>query len=1262
MPPTKTSCTSLVAWQRKREVDHALRARPIIVILLLTTLAFSLIPTATLVVVPPTPDMGGVVRGPTEVGARLAAYTPHVPIHINGTHDFIAQGWPGSGTVDDPFIISGLNITYDIGVPLIEIVNTSAYFIIRDCVLNQLSAGEVAVNLMDTFEATLEYLTITSVHEGISLTDADYTRVWYSEIESQSDSIAVITSPNVELHNLTLTTSKTAAMVGFSRGFSMEYVTVQGDPSWYAFIIGGSDWLDLTSVTVNQGFAFASISGCSHVHVSDSVGLDVTHGIVVSDIDDLQVDNCRFDTRGGGYGFFAGSPFSTDLVFRDCEFTGGTTAIALGSQAHNTYVAGCTFSSWKSGIQLSDAHNFTLANSTLEEIDTGEALSLDNLSDVTVTGNSFSDIAASDAIYLTDTVDVLIQGNTFADVSHAGLNAYGVNDTVFRHNAVTSTGNGIWAEQAHNWTMYSNNFTDVTAALSFYNCSDLLARMNRVDKTSGVALYFDDLSGSLNITENWIEKCDSNSIYVTSVTGSVIVEHNSVMECEHGVYLADIDKTVVQFNYLRDVVQSAIFVVSIPDCTVFNNTIAGESVAGIAGAFVRGASFVNNTMTGCGFYFMSGYPVDSYVFTMENNMVNGLPVYYGFNETGIGIDGSLYGEIIVINSTNVIVHGGYFPSSTSAVLAYYSTHVEITGITARNSVAAIVIDDSDDVTVTDCSFDGSPGTWIVRLEQFNNLTLRNVTVLGHGSHGYAMHLENGVGLVLDNVRTSNTFSNYFYDVDNVTMTNCEFAHTAFATVQVSESQYWVIDGSTFIDGQYGLYMTGSTDCVINGSTFMYATYYGIYAPSSSDRRNNVTHCYFEGSESGLYLSDGQDWNILYNTFRWNTQYGLRMRSTTGVAVYGNTFVGNMISNGYDDQVEYWDDGVDTGNMWDDYSGSGVYTIAGAGATDRYPSRYLPTTPILSNPLDVEYPEGTNTYEVVWYALDDSLSHWVATMDGQPLAQDAWDYDNITIDVGGLPYGDHVLVLTLYDVDQNNVTDTLYIHVYDDTPPQVTGPDYVIAFSGGTDQTISWKVNDLHPANYSIYVDDDLYAEGEWSGDEIAMNVAGLSPGDYVITIVVRDQDLNEATAITNLRMLMDTDTPTLDSPSDITIYVGSYASIVWTGTDEHPDAYEVAMNSTAMESGPWGGGTIVFSLDGLDVGHYEFTLTVRDAAGKTATDTVRVTVVALPPSVPPGQQTTTTTTPAGGFEPMTLAMVAAGGVVVVAVIGGALYVRKRRSS
>ena len=42
-----------------------------------------------------------------------AAYTPHAPITITSNADFSTQGWPGSGTVDDPYVIEGLNITSD---------------------------------------------------------------------------------------------------------------------------------------------------------------------------------------------------------------------------------------------------------------------------------------------------------------------------------------------------------------------------------------------------------------------------------------------------------------------------------------------------------------------------------------------------------------------------------------------------------------------------------------------------------------------------------------------------------------------------------------------------------------------------------------------------------------------------------------------------------------------------------------------------------------------------------------------------------------------------------------------------------------------------------------------------------------------------------------------------------------------------------------------------------------------------------------------
>ncbi|MCK5606020.1 hypothetical protein KAR91_29245, partial [Candidatus Pacearchaeota archaeon] len=74
-----------------------------------------------------------------EPGSRLESYeyTNHVPVIINGTADFGSQGWPGAGSVSSPYIISGLNISYDIGIPGISIMNTDAYFVIRDCLIDQ---------------------------------------------------------------------------------------------------------------------------------------------------------------------------------------------------------------------------------------------------------------------------------------------------------------------------------------------------------------------------------------------------------------------------------------------------------------------------------------------------------------------------------------------------------------------------------------------------------------------------------------------------------------------------------------------------------------------------------------------------------------------------------------------------------------------------------------------------------------------------------------------------------------------------------------------------------------------------------------------------------------------------------------------------------------------------------------------------------------------------------------------------------------------
>lgn len=56
------------------------------------------------------------------------------PIVINGNDDFLTGGWPGNGTEEAPYTISGLEITQT-SSPCVSVSNTSAYFVITDCVL-----------------------------------------------------------------------------------------------------------------------------------------------------------------------------------------------------------------------------------------------------------------------------------------------------------------------------------------------------------------------------------------------------------------------------------------------------------------------------------------------------------------------------------------------------------------------------------------------------------------------------------------------------------------------------------------------------------------------------------------------------------------------------------------------------------------------------------------------------------------------------------------------------------------------------------------------------------------------------------------------------------------------------------------------------------------------------------------------------------------------------------------------------------------------
>ncbi|MDD1771384.1 MAG: right-handed parallel beta-helix repeat-containing protein [Methanomassiliicoccales archaeon] len=101
-------------------------------------------------------------------------------IDINGTADFHAQAdhknWAGTGTKANPYIISGLVIECDANQTAINIMNTDAYFSIRDCSMTAISQDNIdkgssssGVELVNVTNGRLSDLAINGFVYGITI-------------------------------------------------------------------------------------------------------------------------------------------------------------------------------------------------------------------------------------------------------------------------------------------------------------------------------------------------------------------------------------------------------------------------------------------------------------------------------------------------------------------------------------------------------------------------------------------------------------------------------------------------------------------------------------------------------------------------------------------------------------------------------------------------------------------------------------------------------------------------------------------------------------------------------------------------------------------------------------------------------------------------------------------------------------------------------------------------------------------------------------
>jgi parallel beta-helix repeat protein len=204
-------------------------------------------------------DRTGVPVREDPIAFRILALTVHDPILIDGNAGFTGLNAStgitrGSGTVDDPYIIEGWEIS-SYSPNSIEIENADVDFVIQDCYVH---AGTEAIYLNSCSHGTIRNCTCSGNGNGIGLVYSDNNTVVYNNCSSNNNDGIILDHSN---NNSLTGNSCSGGYDGISLSYSVGNVLADNNCSSNSFGInlGNSDYNSL--VENNCSSSIISLSG-----------------------------------------------------------------------------------------------------------------------------------------------------------------------------------------------------------------------------------------------------------------------------------------------------------------------------------------------------------------------------------------------------------------------------------------------------------------------------------------------------------------------------------------------------------------------------------------------------------------------------------------------------------------------------------------------------------------------------------------------------------------------------------------------------------------------------------------------------------------------------------------------------------------------------------------------------------------------------------------------------------------------------------------
>lgn len=480
----------------------------------------------------------------------------------------------------------------------------------------------------------------------------------------------------------------------------------------------------------------------------------------------------------------------------------------------------------------------------------------------------------------------------------------------------------------------------------------------------------------------------------------------------------------------------------------------------------------------------------------------------------------------------------------------------------------------------------SVGIWL-EFSHFNNLSSNSIYDVS--AYGFTI-IESNNNTYLYNTIRDHPLSGFFMQDSN----NCTFSYNIIKDTTIAIKHQAYPSGG-------GYYNTFTHNTIYNSTVEGISLQDAINATISNNRIYNcgpntlgLTHFLAGKSPYGISLSASHNNTINNNLIYDNFDYGLYFHydSENNTATL-NVFVNN--SYGFPSNASAFDDGTNNvikSNYWDDYIGSGNYTLDALGR----PTNNNDTSPVINptpsvnidSPLNQTYYE--NTINIILSGFAIHFGYNIHGLDGDILSFRPWisneertlNSGTYTLEaMGRITDTTYALVSvtftislppiitlnspendtthrsgTIIDVDiTDNDLDTV-LYNWDGTPNQTWSSNYVTPLPTGDSQHV-----------LSVYANDSL---GNWTSENFAFTTDDTGPTVSITNPTGTTYETNDVVLSYTV------------SEGTVTIYINGFS------------------NTSAVPSGT------VFP--GFANGIHNFTIIAVDEVGNIGTDTVIFTI------------------------------------------------------